>query len=77
MGKRKENDSEDVHHQVNLLRKKHQQAALLSGDDPSHTLFWTKKVERDVKQGSGQPSLEPQHIARERERELERVRARR
>jgi hypothetical protein len=74
MGKRKENGSEDVHHEVNLLRKKHQQAALLSGDDPSHTLFWTKKVERDVKQGSGQPSVD---LARERERELERVRARR
>jgi hypothetical protein len=76
MGKRKDS-AEDGRHQVNLLRKKHQQAALLSGDDPSHTLFWEKKVERDVTKGRVQANLEPLHLARERERELERVRARR
>lgn len=67
----------DVKHAVRDLKRKHQQDAVLAGDDEGSTLFWTKKVEQDLKTGTKADAWDPQQQARERELELLRVRARR
>lgn len=77
--KRKHNgssDEADVRHTVNSLKRKHQQEAVLAGEDGAGTLFWGKKVEQDVRSGAG-ASVDKEQLAREREAELQRVRARR
>ena len=69
-------DDADVRHTVNSLKRKHQQEAVLAGEDGPSTLFWSKKVEQDVKSGAG-ANTDKNQLAREREAELQRVRARR
>lgn len=74
MSKRKGGD-DGVHAQVSSLKRKHQQEAVLAGEATNGSLFWSKKVEQDIR--SGAASLDAQELERERNAELERVRARR
>ena len=74
MGKRK-GDDDDIQHQISSLKRKHQQETVLAGDESGGSLFWSKKVENDIR--SGAAAQDAQQLAREREAELERVRARR
>lgn len=67
----------DVKHAVRDLKRKHQQDAVLAGEEGGSTLFWDKKVEQDLRAGARPDTWDPQQQARERELELLRVRARR
>ena len=68
---------DDIRHKVRSLERKHQQEAVLAGEDGPDTLFWSKKVERDMQSGAGTAAVDSRELAREREQELQRVRARR
>ena len=74
MSKRKGGD-DDVHAQVSSLKRRHQQEAVLAGEAASSSLFWAKKVEQDIRAGAA--GADSQQLERERNAELERVRARR
>jgi hypothetical protein len=71
-----DSDDGDVRHTVDSLKRRHQQEAVLAGEEAPATLFWSKKVERDLKSGAS-AKFDAQQLAREREAELQRVRARR
>lgn len=66
----------DAHSQVRELKRKHREKAILSGNPEEAGFFWEKKVERDIKQKKGYQE-DDESVRREREAELERVRARR
>lgn len=72
----KSESDEEVRHQVGSLKRRHQHDAVLAGDEGG-TLFWSKKVEQDIKSGIGTTNLDSRELAKEREAELQRVRARR
>jgi hypothetical protein len=72
-------DTTNLHQRVRDLKRKHQEEAVLRNggeDDGGSTIFWSKKVEQELKQHK---VLRPddEALRREREAELERVRARR
>ena len=58
------------------MERKHKQEAVLAGEEGPGSLFWTKKVEQDVKRGA-EAHVDTSELAREREAELQRVQARR
>eukprot|EP00892_Ulva_mutabilis_P006653 jgi/Ulvmu1/435/UM001_0442.1 len=66
----------DYGSQVRELKRKHREQAILSGNPEDTGIFWDKKVERDLKQHKA-VQLDDASLRREREAELERVRARR
>lgn len=68
--------SSDANSQVRELKRKHREKAILSGNPEDAGFFWDKKVERDIKQKKGFQE-DDDAVRREREAELERVRARR
>ena len=76
-GSRSGDEDIDVVKKVTDLKRRHQHEAVLAGDDDPGTLFWSKKVERDLKSGGGQGQVDVRELAREREAELQRVRMRR
>lgn len=71
-------DTSNVQRQVRDLKRKHQEEAVLrdAGEQDGSSIFWSKKVEQDLKQGKS-VRMDDDGIRREREAELERVRARR
>jgi hypothetical protein len=69
----------NVHRQVRDLKRKHQEEAVLRNDGEEHgnsTIFWSKKIESDLKHHKV-VRVDDEVLRREREAELERVRARR
>lgn len=68
--------SSDYSTQVRELKRKHREKAILSGNAEDSGIFWEKKVERDLKQHKAFQE-DDASVRREREAELERVRARR
>lgn len=70
-------DTSDLHRQVRELKRKHQEEAVLRNDGQEDgSIFWSKKVEQDLKHDK-MVRLDDETVRREREAELERVRARR
>ena len=71
-------DTSNVHQRVRELKRKHQEEAVLrdEGEEGSSTIFWSKKVEHDIKNDKA-VRIDDEALRREREAELERVRARR
>lgn len=68
--------SGDAVSQVRELKRKHREKAILSGNPDESGFFWDKKVERDLKQNKVVQG-DDDAVRRERDAELERVRARR
>lgn len=71
-------DASNVHRQVRDLKRKHEEEAVLrnDGEEGSSAIFWSKKIEQDIKHDKA-IRVDDNTIRREREAELERVRARR
>jgi hypothetical protein len=68
-----------VHRHVRDLKRKHEEEAVLRNDGEEHgssTIFWSKKIENDLKHNKA-VRVDDEALRREREAELERVRARR
>ena len=71
-------DTSNVHRQVRDLKRKHQEEAVLrdEGEEGASAIFWSKKIQHDITNDK-MVRIHDELLRREREVELERVRARR